>query len=341
MARRRASRRVRGERVLMIAADDTDAAEQFAAELLGPKQSTDRRRRHRHLGRPARVGLGDRGRLPAVGSPGRLVAICSRPTPACACPAPTATAVLDELPDDRLAYAYLSPDGARALLGSRGLEPIDTFVDAAATEGQRPLADRRRSRASARRAQRSRSRTGRQTRPASSPRCPPSSPASRPTSDPASLAYLGLGDPRRSVDALLDQAEVHLARARRRLPPGVARPRAAGRVDIGKDLLPLLGSEVALSAAAGGRRGSGSDRPGSGRRRFDPLREPDRRWSRRRVPPRRALAELQEPVAKALAPPENGRVAVFETIQVAGVQARASRSARHSTSPTRPTTTAW
>ena len=39
------------------------------------------------------------------------------------------------------------------------------------------------------------------------------------------------------------------------------------------------------------------------------------------MPPPARSRELQEPVAKALAPPENGRVAVFETIQVAGVQA--------------------
>ena len=308
---------VRGERVLMIAADDSDGAEQFAAELLGPKQSTEPA-----AGTDISIGRGgaawalEDGFL-MIGSRAGLAAMLEDEGPSL--DGADGTGVIDELPADRLAYAYLSPDGARGLLGSGGLEPIDTFVDATATEGA--AASLSADDSGLRLAVRS---DLDPDRAADSPGFFAALPSFRPSLTsaigPASLAYLGLGDPAAGVGDLLDQA--------RSSSPGlVAAFRRASRdlgkqagIDVGGDLLPLLGSEAALSlqpvAASGGE-----DVPGV----TPDVATPYVSLVAKGVDSeaaRQSLARLQEPVAKALAKRENGGPATFETIQIAGLQAQ-------------------
>jgi hypothetical protein len=306
------------ERVVMIAAADTGAAEDFASELFGPKQSTD------DAG-GADVSVGRRGSAWAI-EDGFLVVGRERAVTDlldadadARLPGSDGTAVLDRLPDDRLAYAYLSAAGARALLGLRGLEPLDTFIDAGATTGaaaaltagddgihltlQSDLDPDRE-----------------ESSPSFFAALPTFTPSLTADIAPGSLAYLGLGDPAASVDALLDQAKSTS-------PDLVAAFRRASRdleqdagVNIGKDLVPLLGSEIALSVQPVAAAATDPTAPGVVADASTPYVSLIADGVDEAAASR-ALAELQEPVAKALAPPENGRVAVFETIQVAGVQA--------------------
>ncbi|MEZ5075157.1 MAG: DUF3352 domain-containing protein [Solirubrobacterales bacterium] len=308
---------VAGQRVVMIEADDTAAAAAFASGLLGPKRSST------SVG-DTDISVGPRGAAWAIedgflliGSEAGLTAMLSDDRPALE--GSDAAAVLDELPDDRLAYAFVSPAGARALLGSRALEPIDTFVDAGATDGAaaslsadddglrlaiRSDLDPKKAEAS----------------PSFFAALPAFTPTLTGDVGPATLAYLGLGDPGEGVGSLLDQARssspglvAAFGRASRRLG------KQAG-IDIGEDLLPLLGSEAALTlqpVAAGGEPEVPGVTPDAG--------TPYVSLIARDVDPesaRQALARLQGPVAKALAEPKHGGAPAFETIQIAGLQAQ-------------------
>jgi len=305
-------------RVTMIEADDPGAAEQLAEQLYGPRQSTSEVA-------GVEVSVGPRGGAWAldggfliVGPESVLTTMLETPS-AERLDTAAGAGTIDELPADRFAYGYLSPDGARALLGVRDLEPIDTFVDAAATTGAAAAV--------------SADEGGFQLairsdldpeRASESPGFFAALPRFTPTLDgdigAGSLAYLGLGDPASSAQSLLDQARTSspgLVAAFRRASRDL-RKRAG--VDIAEDLLPILNSEIALSvqpvAAA-----SADTTPGVIADSSTPFVslladgvDTDQASQ--------ALAELQESVAKALASQSKGRVAVFQTIQVAGLQAQ-------------------
>jgi hypothetical protein len=91
-------------------------------------------------------------------------------------------------------------------------------------------------------------------------------------------------------------------------------------IDVGDDLLPLLGSEAALSlqpvAAPGGEEVPGVTPDAATPYVSLIAKGVDSEAARQ------SLARLQEPVAKALARRENGGPATFETIQIAGLQAQ-------------------
>jgi hypothetical protein len=307
------------ERVVMIAAADTSGAEDFASELFGPKQSTtDAGGTDVSVGRRGSAWAIEDGFL-VVGRQAAVTDLLDADAGS-RLPGSDGTAVLDRLPEDRLAYGYLSAAGARALLSTKGLEPIDTFIDSAATEGaaaaltaddggihltlQSDLDPDRE-----------------EDSPSFFAALPRFTPSLTADVGPGSLAYLGLGDPAASVTALLDQAKSTspgLVAAFRRASHDLEQE--AG-VNIGKDLLPLLGSEIALSVQPVVAAATDPTAPGVVADASTPFVSliadgVDEDSASR------SLAELQEPVAKALAPPESsGRVAVFETIQVAGVQA--------------------
>jgi hypothetical protein len=306
-------------RVVMIEVADTDAAEQFASELYGPKQSTtEAGGTEVSVGRRGSAWAIDDGFL-VVGRENVVTGMLDAPRDARLLDADGAD-VLDDLPEDHLAYAYISAAGARALLSIRGFEPLDTFINKAATAGAAAVLAADGSGLhltihSELDPEKAKSAPGFF---AALPRFAPTL-----TSDigQGSLAYLGLGDPAASVESLLDQAKntsPGLFTAFRRASKDLKKQTG---VDIGKDLLPLLGSEVAVSAQPVSAPASGSAPPGVVAGASTPYVsliadgiDPDRAS--------RSLAELQESVAKAVAPPKNGRVAVFETIQVAGVQAQ-------------------
>jgi len=304
-----------GQRVLMVEADDEGAADEFAAELLGPKQSTE-------SAGGTDVSIGPRDTAWAIedgflllGSRLGLTRMLGDDGPSLADAAPP---VLDELPDERLAYGYVSPDGARALFGPGGAGPIDTFIDAAATTGAaaslsaddvglslaiRSDLDPDRSDAS----------------PGFFAALPAFTPSLDERIGPATLAYLGLGDPGEGLGSLL-------AQARTSSPGLVAAFRRESRrlgeqagIDIDRDLLPLLGSEAALSlqpVAVNGDTPVPGVTPDAGTPYVSLLAagaDP--------TEARRSLERLERPVAKALGEKQDGKAATFTTIQVAGLQA--------------------
>lgn len=307
---------VAGERVLMIEADDSDAADEFAARLLGPKQSTA-------SAGGTEISIGRRGAGWAIengflliGSRTGLTAMLD--ADGSSLDGADGTAVIDELPDDRVAYAYVSAAGARTLFGPGGFTPADTFVNAAATEGA--AASLSADGSGLHLAVRSDLDSARaEDAPGFFAALPSFKPSLTADVGPASLAYLGLGDPAAGVGGLLDQA--------RTSSPGLvaAFRRESGRlgrragIDIGADLLPLLGSEAALSLQPVAATAD-STVPGVA----PDIATPYVSLIAEGVDPaaaRRSLARLQGSVARALAASEKGKPATWETIQIAGLQA--------------------
>ncbi|MCL4287486.1 MAG: DUF3352 domain-containing protein, partial [Thermoleophilia bacterium] len=305
-----------GQRVLMVEAADEEAADRFASELLGPRQSTAS-----VAGVDVAVGRGDTawaidGGFLLLGSRTGLTAMLEAGG---SLEGSAGADVLDELPEDRVATAYLSADGARTLLWSGGgLGVLEPLVQAAATEGAAASlgADADglhlaiRSDLDPARAE---------DRPGVFTTLPRFTPALTASIGPRPLAYLGLGDPDAGIGALLDQA--------RTSSPGLltAFRRATGRlgrdagVDLIRDVLPLLGDEAALSlqpVAIGSEASVPGVAAGAG--------TPYASLVSSGVDPeaaRRSLARL-EPAVERAAGPDGGREATFESIQLAGVQAR-------------------
>jgi hypothetical protein len=134
------------------------------------------------------------------------------------------------------------------------------------------------------------------------------------------LAYLGLGDPGTSVEALLDLAAADapdLLRAADRFERDLGRD--AG-VRVRDEILPLLGSEAALSIQPRSAEGEAVT-PGT----LEPSGVPYVSLIADGVNAERAsaaLADLQTPVAEALAASGRARVPGFETARIAGVDAQ-------------------
>jgi hypothetical protein len=311
------------ERVVMIKADDPAAAEDFAAEQFGPQRSTgDAGGSDLSIGKRGEAWAIEDGFL-LLGTEGGVSDMLAAKQEGSYLAGSDGTAVLNQLPEQRLAYAYLSAAGARALLSIGSLEPLDTFIDSAATEGAAAAvaADEDGLHLTLR----SELDPGRtETSPGFFAALPEFTPSLNSDIGAGSLAYLGLGDPAASVAALLDQAKSSS-------PSLVAAFRTASKdlekqagIDIGRDLLPLLGSEAALSvqpvaAAAADAPAAPGVVVGAATPYVSLIAKGVDGGSAAR-----SLAELQEPVAKALAPSDgnSGQVPIFETIQVAGVQAQ-------------------
>jgi hypothetical protein len=311
----------RPESVTLIEADDPDRAEAFASSLLGPTASTT------DVGGVA-VSVGD-GNLASALLDGFLVLgdrdavsrIIDPPDDAGKLETSAASAAIDDLPDDRVAYAYLSGAGARAVLATPALQPLDTFVDSAGTAGVAAalsvdgdvISVTTRSRLDPARAE-------------GAPGFFSALPGFDPTLDadvgPDALAYLGFGEPASSVRSLLSQASTEAPALHRAYQQAATALRKDGGVSITKDLLPLLGSEVAVSvepvaAASSGTPGVAAT-PGV----------PYVSLLANGVDSAKAatdLAKLQKPLADALVPKSGevaGRVSVFEPLQIAGIDAQ-------------------
>ncbi len=308
-----------GERVLMIEADDTDAADEFASELLGPKQSSaNAGGTDFSIGRRGAAWAIDDGFL-LIGSRTGIAAMLDPKGGDGSLADADGAGVIDELPEDRVAYAFVSADGARALFGQRGFTPADTFIDTAATEGA--AASVSASDTSVHLAVRSDLDPDRSDEsPGFFAALPSFSPSLTSDIGPATLAYLGLGDPGAGAADLLDQA--------RTSSPGlVAAFRDASRqlgrqagIDIGEDLLPLLGSEAALSlqpVAASAEETAPGVTPDSA--------TPYVSLIAKDVDPeaaKKSLGSLQDSVAKALTSGGKGKPETWQTIQIAGLQAQ-------------------
>jgi len=307
--------------VTMIEADDAGAAEDFAASVIGSAETED------VGGVPVQVG--ERGSAAALLDGFLLVGdeagvrrmvegddLGSLATAAVA-------AGIDELPADRFAYAYLSGDGARALLGrDRQLAPLDTFVNSGASSAVFAALSFEGGLASLTiRSEQDPELASRE--PTFFSALPQFNPALDADVGPDALAYLGLGDPARSVDSLLNRAETSapaLVEAFDRASEDLS---AKGGGSIVDDVLPLLGSEAALSVEPVAAEG---DAPTPGV--LAPSGVPYVSLLADGVDSKAAaqtLADLQKPLTQALAPDGGetaGQVAVFEPLQIAGIEAQ-------------------
>lgn len=221
---------------------------------------------------------------------------------------PAAVSALDRLPDDRLADAYLSPDGIDRLVGNpRGpLATLDAVVDPGASDGAalalvasdtgieidvRSELNEARARA----------------QPGFFAAFPPFTPTLNASLPPDSLGYVGMADPGRTLVSLIEQASADQPG----LAAGVAaltkRVKQLGKVDLETDLLPSLGTEgsLALQPAPRGSSvpyleflSSGVEAQRAGR----------------------ALASLQRPIVAALSP-TTGQVPTFSEHKVGDVTA--------------------
>jgi hypothetical protein len=169
---------------------------------------------------------------------------------------PKARAARDALPAERLADAYLSPDGIAKLVGNpRGpLATLDAVVDPTASDGvaMALVADNQgidvdiRSELNAERAK---------AQPgffAAFPQFEPTLTGSLPA---GSLAYAGIADPGHALVSLLAQASADQPGLAAGVAALVQRVKRLGKVDVEHELLPSLGDEAAFAiqpAAAGG-----------------------------------------------------------------------------------------
>jgi hypothetical protein len=220
---------------------------------------------------------------------------------------PAADAALDALPDDRLADAYLSPDGIDRLVGNpRGpLATLDAVIDPGPSDGAaigvvagdsgieiaiRSELDEARAKA----------------QPgffAAFPSFDPSLIASLP---PDSLAYIGMADPGKTLVSLIEQASADQPGLAAAVAALVKRVKQLGKVDLETDLLPSLGTEAAFALQPGAGKGvpyleflsSGVDASRAGD----------------------ALASLQAPIVAALSP-STGQTPTFNERKVGDITA--------------------
>jgi hypothetical protein len=305
-----------GERVLMIEADDEDAADEFATELLGPRQSTaDVAGADVSIGRGETAWALDDGFL-LLGSRTGLTAMLEA---AGSLEGSAGAGVLDELPEERFASAYLSGDGARTLLWSGGgLVALEPFVHAAASEGA--AASLTAGTGGLHLAIRSELDPARaEDRPGAFAALPRFTPELTGSIGPESLAYLGLGDPAAGIGALLDQARTSSPGLLTELRSATGRLGRDAGVDLMRDVLPLLGGEAALSLQPVAV-GSEPTVPGVAA----DVGTPYASLIASGVDPgeaRRSLARLEAPVERS-AGSGGEREETFASIQIAGVQAR-------------------
>jgi uncharacterized protein DUF3352 len=221
---------------------------------------------------------------------------------------PKATAARDALPAERLADAYLSPDGIAQLVGNpRGpLATLDAAVDPTASDGvaMALVADDQGINVDIR-SELNEARAKAQPGffaafPAFEPKLTGSLPA-------GSLAYAGIADPGHALVSLLAQASANQPGLAAGVAALLQRVKQLGKVDLETELLPSLGDEAAfaLQPATSGSGipfleflSSGIDSQRAGR----------------------ALASLQGPIADALNA-SSGQTPNFSETKVNGVTA--------------------
>ena len=335
------------EQALLLEIDDENGAERFSDQLVGRRtDSSD----------VAGVAVTSRGRLATAEVDGFLV-IGSRESVRAVIEAQdsdgsaladddTAEEVVDELPSDSLATAFVSEHGAADLFRAGApLGSLEVFVGAAATTGAaaalvalddgieietHSALDPERLEAA----------------PGFFGAFAPFEPELVGELSAQSLLYLGLGDPERSVKALLEQATAEAPGLTEGFERFSKELRKDGDVSIEREILPLLAGEVAVGIEpppkAGGDAGEENEdeavpeeiEPGGPA----PIPEEPGELDFSGVPyvvfvaddvdeeqARRTLADLQVPIAEALEPEESGQAPVFEGTDIAGVQARSLR----------------
>lgn len=226
--------------------------------------------------------------------------------------------VRDLLPDHRLAEAYLSAEGVQTLIASdRGtLGSLTPLLAPGATQGaavalaadgdELELAIR-----SALDPERARSDPGFFAAFAPfEPELPERLPAD-------SLAYVGIGDPSRTVRALLAQASAEAPGIAAGFDDLVASLRRDGELDVERELLRALGDEAAFTLAPR----AGDAGPGAVELPYLEFVAADVDEERAR----RALAGLQAPIAAGVDPAAGLQAPVFDQREIAGVEAHSLR----------------
>jgi hypothetical protein len=229
--------------------------------------------------------------------------------------------VRDDLPDHRLAEAYLSAEGVRTLIApAEGiLGSLTPLLDPGATKGaavalaadgdELEMAIR-----STLDPERVRSDPGFFGAFA---RFEPELPERLPED---ALAYLGIGDPGRTVRALLAQASAEAPAIAVGFDDLVASLRREGELDIERELLPALGGEAAFALVP---RPGGEQADAAGTLDLPYLEFVADGVDEERA--RRALAALQAPIAAGIDPAAALQAPVFGQHEIGGVEAHSLR----------------
>lgn len=311
------------EPVLIIEIEDRAGAEEFVAELGRDGEEIDYEGTTIVEGAGAATALTDEFAL--VGDPGSIRDVIdvlggeSRSLEDNA----AAEQLFDRLPDRRLIEAWLSPDAAAALLQGGSAGPFDTFVHSESTSGvaaslsvDAGVVDLAvRSGLDAEKAK---------TTPSVFAALPGFEPSLPETVGEDVVAYLGLGEPGRSLVTLIDRAEADA--------PGLAagfdvlakRLEREG-VDLAADVLPLLGGEVALTVEPRSDPAEAeSQTPGVAA----PAPVPYAALLAEGVDMKQAegvLARLQRPLSSGVDAGESGRAALPSSSEIGGVDVQVLR----------------
>jgi hypothetical protein len=309
--------------VALLEVDDAKGADRFATEI-----AAGRPRPSEHRGVELTIDDGGLatarvGEFLAIGPPAAVRAVIDAESGADDAESlaedDDAESAREELPDHRLAEAYLSEEGVAELIApAEGLlGTLTTFLAPGATRGAavalaadgdelelsaRSVLDRERAR----------------SRPGFFAAFPPFEPELTRRLDEDSLAYVGLGEPSRTIRALLAQASAQAPGIAAGFEDLVESLRRRGEIDIERDLLPALGGEAAFALQPGGGGGGGV---GPTQRPLPYLEfladDVDEEQARR------ALAGLQAPIAEAIDP--ELQAPVFGERDIEGVDARTLR----------------
>lgn len=313
---------LRPERVAMIEAADVDGAREFAAGIVGPSPTIKEVD-------GIEVSVGPRGTAAGLlegflllGDLDGVSRMIASDGAAGRLESSDGAALLDELPEGQVASAFMSGAGARFLLRDPAVSALDTFVDSEAASAvavgfgvEDDVA----------------SLTVRSELDPEAAGDSPSFFSALPAFSPGlsvdvgadALAYLGVGEPADSIDGLLTQAASSAPGLLGAFNKASETLRREGGISIADDLLPLLGSEAALSVEPVAAAGA-SETPGV----LTPAGVPYVTLLADGVDSEAAagaLAELQGPLVAALAPGGGeaaGQVSVFEPLQIAGIEAQ-------------------
>jgi hypothetical protein len=247
---------------------------------------------------------------------------------------PAARAARDALPDERLADAYLSEDGiARFVSSSRApLGSLAAVVDPGASRGVaaalvatddgleaevRSLLDPARAKA----------------HPGFFSAFPAFAPELPGALQPATLAYLGIGAPGKTLQSLLEQAAAAQPGLAAAVGGVVHQVRKLGNVNLERDLLPSLGGEAAFALEPSPARGAGAEPKhgggeAAGRTALPGFESPFLEFVGAAANTGRAskaLARLEGPIAKALRPSRTHQAPVFGEHQVGETKAQSLR----------------
>ena len=340
------------EQALLLEVGDDAGSERFVDELVGREAKSED---YREVAVSARGDLATAvvGGFLALGSEDAVRGVIDTDIESARSLDDSAPAeeVADELPDDSLVQAYVSERGAEDLFRAGApLGSLEAFVNSDATRGagaalvvtdegfeieSHSLLDAERLRSS----------------PGFFEAFAAFEPNLADELSSGALAYLGLGNPEQSIKALLAQAAAEAPGLVAGFEDFSRQLADEGKVSLQREVLPLLGGEAALGIEPppqreGGQGGGGESEaevqpelpegiePGGP----PPLPAEPGELTFTGVPyvsfvadevdeerARKALADLQVPISKALDPNESGQAAVFEGAEIVGLQARSLR----------------